>query len=47
MQILHGHDWHAGLGPAYLRAAGGPAPSVFTVHNLAYQGFFGAEPKYG
>src|SRR3954453_15136138 len=42
-QILHGHDWHAGLGPAYLRAAGGPVPSVFTVHNLAYQGFFGAD----
>ena len=42
-EILHGHDWHAGLAPAYLRAAGGPVPSVFTVHNLAYQGFFGPE----
>jgi starch synthase len=40
--ILHCHDWHAGLGPAYLRASGAPAPSVFTVHNLAYQGFFPA-----
>jgi starch synthase len=40
--ILHAHDWHAGLAPAYLRAAGAAVPSVFTVHNLAYQGFFPA-----
>src|SRR6266404_91386 len=44
--ILHAHDWHAGLAPAYLAAfppAAGPAiPSVFTVHNLAYQGLFSA-----
>jgi starch synthase len=42
-QILHGHDWHAGLAPAYLKAWGSAVPSVFTVHNLAYQGFFGAD----
>ncbi len=45
-QIVHAHDWHAGLAPAYLRAAarsGAPlARSVFTVHNLAYQGVFPA-----
>jgi len=40
--ILHTHDWHAGLAPAYLRAADAAVPSVFTVHNLAYQGFFPA-----
>jgi starch synthase len=40
--IVHCHDWHAGLAPAYLRAAGASAPVVFTVHNLAYQGFFPA-----
>jgi starch synthase len=40
--ILHAHDWHAGLAPAYLRAAGSAMPVVFTVHNLAYQGFFPA-----
>src|SRR5881227_2618492 len=40
--ILHAHDWHAGLAPAYLRAAAAPVPSVFTVQNLAYQGFFPA-----
>jgi len=40
--ILHCHDWHTGLAPAYLRADGASVPSVFTVHNLAYQGFFPA-----
>jgi starch synthase len=41
--ILHCHDWHAGLAPAYLRASTAPLPSLFTIHNLAYQGFFPAE----
>ena len=42
--IIHGHDWHAGLAPAYLAARGGERPaSVFTVHNLAFQGAFPAE----
>lgn len=44
--IVHAHDWHAGLAPAYLRAfERGGAPhvgSVMTVHNLAYQGTFAA-----
>ena len=40
--IVHCHDWHAGLAAAYLRAEGAAVPSVFTVHNLAYQGFFPA-----
>ncbi len=41
--IVHSHDWHAGLAGAYLRARGGAGPgSVFTVHNLAYQGNFPA-----
>jgi starch synthase len=40
--LVHLHDWQAGLTAAYL-AYGGPAPpSVFTVHNLAYQGQFPA-----
>ena len=38
--IVHAHDWHAGLTCAYLAARGRPAKSVFTVHNLAYQGLF-------
>lgn len=41
--ILHAHDWQAGLTPAYLAFAPGPRPkTVFTVHNLAYQGRFDA-----
>ena len=41
--VVHAHDWHAGLAPAYLAARGRPAKSVFTVHNLAYQGLFGPD----
>ncbi|WP_299998658.1 glycogen synthase GlgA [uncultured Cedecea sp.] len=39
-EVVHAHDWHAGLTPAYLDVRGRPAKSVFTVHNLAYQGLF-------
>jgi starch synthase len=40
-QIVHAHDWHAALACAYMAAhPGTTAPSVFTVHNLAYQGLF-------
>jgi starch synthase len=43
-QLIHAHDWQAGLVPAYLRYSGRPAPpTIFTVHNLAFQGRFGAE----
>ena len=46
-QIVHAHDWHAGLAPAYLKAAEQAsgqriAASVQTIHNLAYQGNFPA-----
>lgn len=48
--VVHAHDWHAGLAPAYLRAwertSGVRVPSVITVHNLAYQGVFPA-PEFG
>lgn len=36
--VVHAHDWHAGMACAYLQAKGKPAKSVFTIHNLAYQG---------
>ena len=45
-QIVHCHDWHAGLAPACLKHWPGPAAGVrtlYTVHNLAYQGLFGPE----
>jgi starch synthase len=38
--IVHAHDWHAGLAPAYLAADGAAVGTVFTVHNLAYRGLF-------
>jgi len=44
--IVHAHDWQAGLAPVYLKTLfashpvlGGVA-SVFTIHNMAYQGLF-------
>lgn len=42
--IVHAHDWQAGLTPAYLVYDGGPRPkTVMTVHNLAFQGQFPPE----
>lgn len=38
--LVHAHDWHAGLVPACLRATSAPVASLYTVHNLAYQGAF-------
>ena len=39
--IVHAHDWHAGLAPVFLHYAKEPAAkSVMTVHNLAFQGNF-------
>lgn len=51
--LVHAHDWQAGMVPAYLRLAplkGGRAvPSVMTIHNMAFQGYYPAEvfPKLG
>lgn len=47
-EVIHCHDWHTGLIPAYLRFLPGlddrltRAASVFTIHNLAFQGVFPA-----
>ena len=44
--ILHCHDWQAGLVPAYLRSMLATDPTfagvktLFTIHNLGYQGLF-------
>lgn len=45
--LVHAHDWQAAMAPAYLRfaplAGSKPVPSVMTVHNMAFQGYFGRE----
>src|SRR5580698_7078545 len=42
--IVHAHDWQAGLAPAYLHFSNHPRPAtVTTVHNLAFQGQFPRE----
>lgn len=39
--IVHANDWHCGLLPLLCSMRSAPRPStVFTVHNLAYQGLF-------
>jgi starch synthase len=43
--VFHAHDWQTGLLPVYLKTleAGSPlgrAASVFTIHNMGYQGWF-------
>lgn len=42
--VVHAHDWQAGLTPAYLRysAAASKPKSVITIHNIAFQGRFDA-----
>ncbi|MBL8578954.1 MAG: glycogen synthase GlgA [Mesorhizobium sp.] len=41
--IVHAHDWQAALTLAYMRyGVAKDTPSVITVHNLAFQGRFGA-----
>jgi starch synthase len=45
--VIHAHDWHAALATIYARTTMGDAwarvRSVFTVHNIAYQGVLGEE----
>ena len=38
--LVHAHDWPAGLAPAYMHWRGQRTPTLFTIHNLAYQGVF-------
>ena len=41
--VVHANDWHTGLLPLYLSLKNGPRPStVFTTHNMAFQGNFQA-----
>ncbi len=38
--VVHCHDWQSGLIPLYLKLGNGQTKSVFTIHNLGYQGRF-------
>ncbi len=38
--VVHCNDWPCGLTPAFLRHMSDPAPTVMTIHNLAFQGNF-------
>ena len=46
LSVIHAHDWQAGLVPVYQKMhlaqdpVVGGVPSVFTIHNLAFQGVF-------
>ena len=46
--IVHGNDWQAGMLPLFLKSIYRQDPrfastrSIFTIHNLAYQGIFGS-----
>jgi len=46
VDVFHCHDWQSGLVPAYVKAQNGSLPgaakTVFTIHNIAYQGDFPA-----
>ncbi|MBS1724212.1 MAG: glycogen synthase [Armatimonadetes bacterium] len=43
--VVHAHDWHMGFLPVFLRESTpwSTTASIFTIHNLAYQGEFGPE----
>ena len=51
--IIHAHDWQSGMVPALLRIQYGHLPfyagirTVFTIHNLQYQGIFGIPEVQG
>jgi starch synthase len=53
-EVVHLHDWQAGLAAVYLREMGAGVPSLMTVHNMAFHGLTGAArltalrlPEYG
>lgn len=41
--IVHLNDWHTGLMAVYLKQANANCRTVFSIHNLAYQGTYGRE----
>jgi len=47
MDIVHAHDWHAGLTPLVLREMNARTRTIITLHNLAFQGLFPLECAAG
>ncbi|MEM9302856.1 MAG: glycogen synthase GlgA [Pseudomonadota bacterium] len=45
--VVHAHDWQAGLVPVYLGTADQAPPTLFTIHNMAFQGLFPATCRSG
>lgn len=41
--LVHAHDWQAAMAPVYMRYRGSKVPSVLTIHNMAFQGWFGGD----
>ena len=41
-EVVHCNEWHTGLVPVHMLLQRAPAASVFTIHNLGYQGLFPA-----
>ena len=41
--LVHCNDWQTGLVPPLLSEHAAPPPTLFTIHNLAYQGVFPAD----
>jgi starch synthase len=39
-RVLHCNDWQTGLAPAFLQEHDNRPATIFTIHNLAYQGLF-------
>jgi starch synthase len=39
-EIVHCHDWQTGLVPAFLSQSPQSPATVFTIHNLSYDGYF-------
>ena len=46
-EVVHCHDWQTGLAPAFLSMVSPRPVTVFTIHNLAYDGHFSFEDFSG
>ncbi|MEA2102759.1 MAG: glycogen synthase GlgA [Thermodesulfobacteriota bacterium] len=43
IDVIHINDWQTALVPAYLKALGITIPTLFSIHNLVYQGIFDSD----